>query len=197
MKREAKPQLIILDQDLELAVQMLTEKDLSRQITNSYNLLLRVYFKQYGLTNSNVWKHVVESKHDILYKALPNWPMTKYPKTPPKCRQIEFKFVKLCLNNYKFVLDYGLLLCNEFHRRYKKRHVKLPVFTWISDNLPNLSIAENYTPQYPILSIPVRFRKIDYVTSARLLYKTIVENPMDEYLKVDVPDFFKLKDLSQ
>lgn len=195
MRKESKPYLIILDKDFEVATHMLTEKDLSRQINNSHNLLLRVYFKQYGLTNKNIWKQVVETKNDVLDKAFPNWPFKKYPLTPPKCKIPEFKFTKLCLNNFKYVLEYGVALCNEYQSRYNKKHVKRDMFVWIEDNIPNLPYSSGYVPQYPILSIPIRFRKIDYTTSARLLYKSIVEEPMKEYSKVDVPDFFNLKDI--
>lgn len=196
MKRETRPHLIILDNDLENAVKMLTEKDLSRQITNAHNLLLCVYFKQYGLTNVKVWEHIVETKNDILDKAFPNWPQITYPKRAPKCKKIEFKFTKLCLNNFKFVLQYGLHLCDEYQRRYNKQHVKNKIFIWISEHLPKLVYSDGYKSTYPILSIPIRFRKIDYITSARLLYKTIVEDPMQEYIKTDVPDFFALTDIN-
>lgn len=194
MRFETKPFLIILDEDLETAVTLVTEKDLGRQIVNAHKLLLRVYFKQYCLTNVNVWKQVVKTRHSILDKAFPGWPNIKYPPLPPKCKIIEFKFTKLCLNNFKYVLQYAILLCNEYQRRYNKKHVKLDTFSWIEDNLPLLPYSETYKSKYPILSIPIRFREKDYVTSARNLYKAVIENPIEEYNKVDVPDFFKLKD---
>ena len=194
MRFESKPYLIILDEDLEVAAHMLTEKDLSRQITNAYKLLLRVYFKKYGLTNANVWKHVVETHNDILDKAFPNWPCKKYPILPPKCKLIEFKFVKLCLNNFNYVLQYALYLCQEYNKRFSKKHVKYDTFIWINDNLPSLPYSNSYISKYPILSIPIRYRQKDYVTSARNLYKEIIVDPMQEYNKVDVPDFFNLKD---
>jgi hypothetical protein len=194
MRKESRPYLIILDKNFEIAVHMLTEKDLSRQINNAHNLLLRVYFKQYGLVNKNVWKHIVDTNNDILDKAFPNWPLKKFPLTPPKCKIQEFKFTKLCRNNFSYVLEYALALCNEYQHRYNKKHVKYIIFDWINNNFPNLPYANGHVCQYPILSIPIRFRKIDYTTSARLLYKAIVEDPMEEYLKVDIPDFFNLKD---
>lgn len=194
MRFESRPYLIILDEDLENAAHMLSEKDLSRQITNCFKLLMRVYFKKYGLTNVNIWKHVVETKNDILDKAFPNWPLKKYLVQPPKCKMVEFKFVKLCLNNFKYVLEYAILLCNEYKNRYNKTHPKYVIFMWISDNLPSLVYSTTYKPVYPILSIPIRFRKINYVTSARNLYKELIQNPMEEYTKADVPDFFNLKD---
>jgi hypothetical protein len=196
MRFESKPFLIILDEDLETAARMLTEKDLSRQIVNAYKLLIGVYFKQYGLTNVNVWKHVVNTKNSILDKAFPGWPSSKYPALPPKYKKLEFKFTKLCLNNFKYVLLYAVLLCNEYERRYNKKHVKYDYFIWIEDNLPHLPYSATYTPKYPVLTIPIRFRQKDYVTSARNLYKAIIEKPMEEYNKVDVPDFFNLKDNS-
>ena len=196
MRFESKPFLIILDEDLETATGLLTEKDLSRQIVNAHKLLLRVYFKQYGLTNANVWKHVVNTKNSILDKAFPGWPNSKYPTLPPKCKVLEFKFTKLCLNNFKYILQYAVYLCNEYERRYNKKHIKFDTFIWIEDNLPPLPYSATYKSIYPILSIPIRFRQKDYVTSARNLYKAIIENPMEEYTKVDVPDFFNLKNNS-
>lgn len=197
MKREGKPSLIILDKDFEKAARMLTEKDLSRQIINAHNLLLRVYFKRYGLCNANIWKNVLDTNNDILYKAFPNWPVKFYPVKPPKSRVQEFKFVKLCLNNFKYVLDYAFALCDEYEYRFKKPHTKIKIFDWIQNNLLEMPYAENYSISYPILTIPIRFRKTNYFISAQNLYKSIVENPLDEYNKVDVPDFFNLKDISQ
>jgi len=195
MRFETKPFLIILDEDLETAAHMLTEKDLGRQIVNAHKLLLRVYFKQYGLTNANVWKQVVNTKNSVLDKAFPGWPNSRYPALPPKCKILEFKFTKLCLNNFNYVLQYAVLLCNEYEKRYHKKHVKLETFQWIGDNLPPLPYSSTYKAKYPILTIPIRFREKDYITSARNLYKAIIEKPMEEYNKVDVPDFFNLKDI--
>lgn len=196
MKKEGKPNLIILDKDFEVAVHMLTEKDLSRQITNAHNLLLKVYFKHYGLTNKNVWKSVIETHNDILDRAFPNWPISKYPIQPPKVKVNEFKFVKLCLNNFNYILKYAFTLCNEYQKRYNKKHIKYQIFYWISNNLPKLSFSNTYIPEYPILTIPIRFRKKDYTTTARRYYISIVEDPMEEYKKVDIPDFFNIKDYS-
>jgi hypothetical protein len=193
MKHESRPFLIILDKDFEVASKMLTEKDLSRQIVNSYKLLLRVYFKRYGLTNLNVWKHILETHDEILDKAFPNWPTKKYPVQPPKCKIVEFRYIKLCLNNFNYVLQYALSLCTEYTRRFHKKHVKHDVFIWISNNLPPLQYSPTYVTEYPILSIPIKYRKTDYITSAQILYKSMIENPLEEYNKVDVPDFFNIK----
>lgn len=192
MRKPSRPYLIILDNDLELAAHMLTEKDLRRQINMAYNLLIYIYFKRSGLSNNNVWKYVVEHNFDLVQKMLPDWPILKYPILPPKCKKIEYKFIKLCLNHFNYVLQYAQCMCNEFEKRYNKKHIKSILFTWINNHLPDLPEVDNYTVRYPIRSIPIFFRKETYVLSAINLYKSMIEDPMKEYNKVDVPDFFNL-----
>lgn len=189
-----KPNLIILDSDLSTAVKYLSDTDLRRQINSAYHLLIFVYFERYGLKKKKVYQYLVKENHEIIKRAFPNWPLSNYLEAPPKVKIKEYKFIKCCSNHFNYILEYADLMCDEFNYRFGKYHPKRKLLDWIESNkieLPSVNNS-NYSVQYPICSIPAKFRKVDYVTSARNLYRKLIEDPISEYNKVSVPDWFEL-----
>lgn len=189
-----KPNLIILDSDLSIAVTYLSDVDIRRQINSAYHLLIMVYFERHGLKKKKIYQYLVKEGRPIIKQAFPCWPLTNYLEAPPKVKNKEYKFIKCCGNHFEYVLEYANLMCEEFHRRFGKHHPKQRLLEWIESNkldLPSVH-QDKYVVQYPITSIPIKFRRVDYITSARYLYTKLIEDPISEYNKVSVPDWFDL-----
>ena len=194
MRVEKNPHLIILDYDLEYAPKLLPEKELIRQINASYILFLCIFLKFKGIANKNIYKQMVSMNHEILQTIYADYP-SAIPKAIPNYKPKEFKWIKMCANHYDFVATYATSLLSEYNNRFKKANAKAKYIRWFIERKPPLPYVNmsNYTFTYPVNTLPRLFRKsTDYVACSREYFKEYIDNPLEEYNKTSVPDFFDL-----
>ena len=71
------------------------------------------------------------------------------------------------IQHYKWLVEHGLEICNEFVKRYGKRHKTQDVLEWLRDNKPN--IADNgFTP--PPQCMPEEYRKSNTIEAYKDFY---------------------------
>lgn len=79
------------------------------------------------------------------------------------------KWARECEENYIYLCDIGLELCNEYTYRYKKRHATQSVIEWCLMNIPNLKVNSDITP--PPMAMPDEYKEEnDFVSSYRNYY---------------------------
>jgi hypothetical protein len=49
------------------------------------------------------------------------------------------KWTRTSLSQYNWVVEHGLEICNEFTKRYGKRHKTQSVLEWLKENKPNIA----------------------------------------------------------
>lgn len=77
--------------------------------------------------------HVTESQYDIPYKlSHKNHPCSIW--------------VRECIENYIWLCDLGLELCEEYTYRYGKRHKSQDIIEWCLINTPNIPTNGDVTP---------------------------------------------------
>ena len=77
--------------------------------------------------------HVTESQHEIPYKlSHKNHPCSIW--------------VRECIENYIWLCDLGLELCEEYTYRYGKRHKSQDIIEWCLINTPNIPTNGDITP---------------------------------------------------
>ena len=77
--------------------------------------------------------HVTESQYDIPYKlSHKNHPCSIW--------------VRECIENYIWLCDLGLELCEEYTYRYGKRHKSQDIIEWCLMNTPNIPTNGDVTP---------------------------------------------------
>lgn len=77
--------------------------------------------------------HVTESQYDIPYKlSHKNHPCSIW--------------VRECIENYIWLCDLGLELCEEYTYRYGKRHKSQDIIEWCLINTPNIPTNGDITP---------------------------------------------------
>jgi hypothetical protein len=75
-----------------------------------------------------------------------------------------------CIENYIWLCDLGLSLCEEYTYRYGKRHKSQDVIEWCITNIPNLRENGDVTPF--ALAMPDECKVNTVVESYRLYYIT-------------------------
>jgi hypothetical protein len=74
-----------------------------------------------------------------------------------------------CEENYVYLCDIGLELCNEYTHRYNKRHATQSVIEWCLMNIPNL--RRNFDITTPPMAMPEEYKEEnDFVASYRNYY---------------------------
>ena len=73
-----------------------------------------------------------------------------------------------CVENYIWLCDLGLELCNEYTYRYDKRHKSQDIIEWCLLNVPNISEKGDITPF--ALAMPDECKVGDAVASYRVYY---------------------------
>ena len=73
-----------------------------------------------------------------------------------------------CVENYIWLCDLGLELCNEYTYRYGKRHKSQDIFEWCLLNVPNIPEKGDITPF--ALAMPDECKVGDAVASYRVYY---------------------------
>lgn len=79
-------------------------------------------------------------------------------------------WVRECIENYIWLCDLGLSLCEEYTYRYGKRHKSQDVIEWCMTNIPNLKENGDVTPF--ALAMPNECKVNTAVDSYRLYYIT-------------------------
>ena len=79
-------------------------------------------------------------------------------------------WVRDCIENYIWLCDLGLSLCEEYTYRYGKRHKSQDVIEWCITNIPNLRENGDVTPF--ALAMPDECKVNTAVDSYRLYYIT-------------------------
>jgi hypothetical protein len=79
-------------------------------------------------------------------------------------------WVRDCIENYIWLCDLGLSLCEEYTYRYGKRHKSQDVIEWCMTNIPNLRENGDVTPF--ALAMPDECKVNTAVDSYRLYYIT-------------------------
>lgn len=73
-----------------------------------------------------------------------------------------------CIENYIWLCDLGLELCNEYTYRYGKRHKSQDIIEWCLLNVPNIPEKGDITPF--ALAMPDECKVGDAVASYRVYY---------------------------
>ena len=77
-------------------------------------------------------------------------------------------WVRECIENYIWLCDLGLELCNEYTYRYGKRHKSQDIIEWCLLNVPNIPEKGDITPF--ALAMPDECKVGDAVASYRVYY---------------------------
>jgi hypothetical protein len=93
-----------------------------------------------------------------------------------------------CIENYVWLCDLGLSLCEEYTYRYGKRHKSQDVIEWALLHKPNLMENGDITPF--ALAMPDECKRNSPVDSYRLYYIKHKVN-ISTWKKRDIPNWFK------
>jgi hypothetical protein len=140
--------IFVLDENPQIAAQMHNDKHVVKMILETAQLLCGVHW-------------VTDSQHLIPYKlSHKNHPCSIW--------------VRECIENYIWLCDLGLSLCEEYTYRYGKRHKSQDIIEWALVNKPELKENGDITPF--ALAMPDECKKTSAVDSYRLYYITHKSN---------------------
>jgi len=77
------------------------------------------------------------------------------------------KWTRESIQHYRWLVAHGLEICNEFVKRYGKRHKTQDILEWCRDNEPNIP-DNGFTP--PPQCMPDEYKKNDTITAYREFY---------------------------
>ena len=77
------------------------------------------------------------------------------------------KWTRESIHHYRWLVQHGLEICNEFIKRYGKRHKTQDVLEWCRDNEPNIPDA-GFTP--PPQCMPDEFKQEDTIKAYKRFY---------------------------
>jgi hypothetical protein len=114
-------------------------------------------------------------------------PPTAYKKTHPNhpCSI----WIRESVENYRWLSDLGLALCNEYTYRYGKRHKTQDHLEWLSDNFPPLPMVER--TQFR-MAMPNEFKCEDPILAYHTYY-LIAKERMLIFTKRPPPPFVEKK----
>ena len=136
--------IFVLDENPQIAAQMHNDKHVVKMILETAQLLCGVHH----VSNSG---NIEEVPYKLSHK---NHPCAIWARE--------------CIENYIWLCDLGLSLCEEYTYRYNKRHKSQDVIEWCIVNLPKL--RENLvTTPFP-LAMPDECKTKTAVESYRLYY---------------------------
>lgn len=118
--------------------------------------------------------HMTNSECDIPYKLS--------HKNHPCCI-----WARECIENYDWLCDLGLELCEEYTYRYGKRHKSQDVIEWAVINKPNLRINGSMTPF--ALAMPNECKVGNAVESYRQYY-IVAKRNFAEWKNRETPHWF-------
>lgn len=140
--------IFVLDENPQIAAQMHNDKHVVKMVLETAQLLCGVHW-------------VTDSQYSIPYKlSHKNHPCSIW--------------VRECIENYIWLCDLGLSLCEEYTHRYGKRHKSQDIIEWALVNKPQLKENGDITPF--VLAMPDECKKTSAVDSYRLYYITHKSN---------------------
>jgi hypothetical protein len=92
-----------------------------------------------------------------------------------------------CMENYVWLCDLGIELCEEYTYRYGKRHKSQDIIEWCMINLPNIEEKGELTPFR--LAMPDECKVGDPVESYRKYYN-VFKKDFAKWKNRDVPKWF-------
>jgi hypothetical protein len=157
--------IFVLDENPQIAAQMHNDKHVVKMILETAQLLCGVH-------------HTTDSQYtDIPYKlSHKNHPCSIWARE--------------CIENYTWLCDLGIALCDEYRYRYGKRHKSLDVIEWALFHRPNLPTNGDITPF--ALAMPDEC-KVDSVVESYRLYYITHKQGFSKWKKRDTPDWFVIK----
>jgi hypothetical protein len=93
-----------------------------------------------------------------------------------------------CIDNYVWLCQLGLALCNEYTYRYEKTHKSQAVIEWCYDNLPRLPKKTGITPF--ALAMPIECKVGDAVESYRTYYM-VEKRDIASWKNREIPFWYK------
>ncbi len=138
--------IFVLDENPQVAAKMHNDKHVVKMILESAQLLCGVHHMTDPLTTEQVPYKLSHNNHPCSIWA------------------------RQCVENYIWLCDLGLALCEEYTYRYGKRHKSQDIIEWCLINEPNLKENGDITPF--ALAMPDECKTKTAVESYRLYYLT-------------------------
>jgi len=138
--------IFVLDENPQVAAKMHNDKHVVKMILESAQLLCGVHHMTDPLTTEQVPYKLSHKNHPCSIWA------------------------RQCVENYIWLCDLGLALCEEYTYRYGKRHKSQDIIEWCLINEPNLKENGDITPF--ALAMPDECKTKTAVESYRLYYLT-------------------------
>ena len=153
--------IFVLDTDPRTCAVYHNDKHVVKMILETAQLLCGVH-------------HATDSQYDIPYKlSHKNHPCAIWSRE--------------CYENYIWLCDLGLELCNEYTYRYGKRHKSEDIIEWCLLNVPNIPEKGDITPF--ALAMPDECKVGDAVASYRVYYM-VEKRGMAVWKNREVPEWF-------
>jgi hypothetical protein len=155
--------IFVLDENPQIAAQMHNDKHVVKMILETAQLLCGVH-------------HMTDSQYVIPYKlSHKNHPCSIWSRE--------------CIENYTWLCDLGIALCDEYRHRYGKRHKSLDVIEWALFHRPNLPTNGDITPF--ALAMPDECKVNSAVESYRTYY-IMHKKSLGSWKNRKEPDWFKI-----
>jgi hypothetical protein len=155
--------IFALDLDTKKCAQYHVDKHITKMCVEYAQLLCGVH-------------HMTDSQYVIPYKlSHKNHPCSIW--------------VRECIENYTWLCDLGIALCDEYRYRYGKRHKSLDVIEWALFYKPNLPTNGDITPF--ALAMPDECKVHSAVESYRLYYITYKKS-LGTWKNRNQPEWFKI-----
>ena len=155
--------IFVLDENPQIAAQMHNDKHVVKMILETAQLLCGVH-------------HMTDSQYVIPYKlSHKNHPCSIWSRE--------------CIENYTWLCDLGIALCDEYQYRYGKRHKSLDVIEWALFHRPNLPTNGDITPF--ALAMPDECKVNSAVESYRTYY-IMHKKSLGSWKNRKEPDWFKI-----
>ena len=155
--------IFVLDENPQIAAQMHNDKHVVKMILETAQLLCGVH-------------HMTDSQYVIPYKlSHKNHPCSIWTRE--------------CIENYVWLCDLGIALCDEYRYRYGKRHKSLDVIEWALFYRPNLPTYGDITPF--ALAMPDECKVNSAVESYRTYY-IMHKKSLGSWKNRKEPDWFKI-----
>jgi hypothetical protein len=155
--------IFALDLDTKKCAQYHVDKHITKMCVEYAQLLCGVH-------------HMTDSQYVIPYKlSHKNHPCSIWTRE--------------CIENYVWLCDLGIALCDEYRYRYGKRHKSLDVIEWALFYKPNLPTNGDITPF--ALAMPDECQVNSAVESYRLYYITHKKS-LGTWKNRNQPEWFKI-----
>ena len=159
VKRNQIMNIFVLDKDPKTCAVYHNDKHVVKMILETAQLLCGVHWVEGG-----------EAPYKLSHKNHPSAIWTRE-----------------CVENYIWLCDLGLELCNEYTYRYGKRHKSQDIIEWCLLNVPNIPEKGDTTPF--ALAMPDECKVGDAVASYRVYYM-VEKRGFANWKNREVPQWF-------